>query len=122
MAQLLELALQYQQALDSHQDMTRADLALTSAAHSLRNPEQALETVILRTTLATSIALYFERFSSAVGNPQLREQLQGTAVKEILVAGEVLGMLVMSASRAAAVSRGTSPLAALLLRQVWVPF
>lgn len=76
MAQLHELALQYQQALDGLRGDSLSDAA-NAASLPLRRAIKAamippldgavnysaLESIILRTTLATSIVAYFERIS-----------------------------------------------------------
>lgn len=117
MARLKELALRYQQALDSLADSTTAGNALSSAANSPGDGFQTLEPIILQTTLATSITVYLERIST----PAVLLGLEGASVDEATIAGEVLGMLVQCAIRSHAASDARSPVAALLLRQVNFP-
>lgn len=131
MAELHELAVQYQRALDG----TRGSIpsaAVDAASNALYhrivaelkpdsegifNDYNFLEPIILRTTLATSAAAYLERIPWTAVTPQMLSQPAGTPLGAVRVCSLVLGSL-LHASRCIA-GRGSNTVpAALLLRQI----
>lgn len=137
MAQLLELALRYQQALDSPNGTVTSAAAdesgralceavlavLAGPAGGARRGTQSiidsdltvLEPIILRTTLATSLVAQLERFPLQDVTLQMLWQPAGTSLIAALICAEMLSYLCISALKCIE-SDGTAPI--LLLRQV----
>ena len=125
MAELIELALQYQQALDGHSAAATStaveatglalELAMREAAFPAAGDGSAawkvFQPIILQTTLATSIVAYFERTPWAALTPQMLSARR--------VAGGILLHLYNSTQYSDSTSAQTA--AALLLRQVLAP-
>lgn len=132
MGQLFELALRLQQALDSPDGYLTDDAvpalgtALLDAMH--RNADHTvcaedvatLESIIMRTTLATSIVAHFERFPWTAVTARMMAAPRGTVLQGVLSCGAILEMLAHAAEAASQESKGT--LAVLLLRQVHTPW
>lgn len=125
MAELQKLARRYQRALDGLSDSTRdaasgAGQALMRAVSEAKTEGSdgvpAVETLILRTTLATSIVTHLERIPWAAVTLPMLSHLQGSVLSEVAVCTAVLRALLRSALASA-----STKAAALLLRQVWGP-
>lgn len=135
MTRLHDLALQFQQALNSfsapftHSAADAVGQALheeilmavhVCAAHPWEDSSEdysVLEPIILRTTLATSIVAYFERIPWEALTPQMLSEPEGTPVAAVKYCSSVL----MSLGYAALVSKPThrgDTVLALLLQQV----
>jgi hypothetical protein len=134
MAELIELALQYQQALDGHSAAATStaveatglalELAMREAAFPAAGDGSAawkvFQPIILQTTLATSIVAYFERTPWAALTPQMlsaRGAAHGPSALES--ASRILLHLFHSALHPDCSTGKT--VAALLLRQVRAP-
>ena len=125
MGELIELALQYQQALDGNSATATSaavetkgsvlELAMSRAVLPTAGDDSAtwkvLQPIILQTTLATSIVAYFERTPWAALTPQMLSARR--------VAGGILLHLYNSTQYSDSTSAQTA--AALLLRQVLAP-
>lgn len=121
MAGLLEKALRFQRALDGARGSVGSN-ATSAAGWALHMAHMAsmnsstggvnfLEPVILRTTLATSVAAYLEHI------PWTEVTLEMLAAHNATIC-ECAGLLVIMHCQAPAVSGSRIPVPALLLRQV----
>lgn len=125
MPQLIKLALQLQQALDSAGIASAAVAALAILHHvgpavesTPGTASASMEPVILRTTLATSIVTYLERIQWAEVTPRILCNPAGTPFECAYVGAGVLRLMFECTAAAASANNGRTPLAALLLRQV----
>lgn len=138
MAQLHELALQFQQALyGSGGPVPRAAVdalgwELSEAMHAAIEPAQgsadqvildfrALEAVIRRTKLAAAITAHFKRISWAEVTPQMLCEPAGTPLAAVGACADLLGLQIQCALHAAATSGAQSTVPSLLLLQVKIP-
>lgn len=136
MARLLDLARQYQQALDAAHGSVpdaaavAAGSKLNQMANAATQPHEggpvnysALYPLILRTTLAASIVTHLERIPWAEVTLQMLREPAGTPLAAADGCAAMLVCLGLAAEQSAdngSRSSSTSPLPALLLRQVHV--
>ena len=107
MAQLLDLASKYQQALDMACTGATAEAADASGrafAAELRSAmldeeykgTAALELIVLRTTLIASIIVYFQRIPWTEVTPQMLVKPDGTMLAPLHLASSILRRLMQS--------------------------
>lgn len=138
MAQLYELALRYQQALDGlhgsissveadaagrglHHAMSDMVKGADSSGASAPEARPSFAPIVLRTTLASSIVAYVESIPWAQVTPQMLHEAEPGHLSALEVASRVFQLLFANAILADSISMASSPVAALLLRQVWSP-
>lgn len=132
MAELLALALHFQQKLDSAQGalpsaaaeaagtaLCRAIVSVMQTSPEKNKHYRHLEPIITRTTLAASIVAHWERIPWTAVTPSMLSSPSGTPLGPVETNAWVLNCLCVMAEQRD-FTRGTAP--ALLLRQVLLLF